>query len=191
MDWIRTNIAAAKSGDTLARIRLGIPVLVFAVVVYLQFGSISKPAEVVRRTKTEVVQVQTNLFVHVVGEVKNPGVYALDSGSRMYDLIASAGGFTKRADQSSVNLARTLNDGEQVKVYSVGALEAEPSSNLISINRSSVSDLEQLPGVGPKLAARIVDWREANGGFSSLEQLRKVGGIGDKLFAGIKDQVTL
>jgi len=191
VDWIRTNLAAAKSGDLLARIRLGIPVAVFALAVYLQFGSISKPAEVIHRPEAKTIQVQANLFVHVVGEIKNPGVYALESGARMYDLISSAGGFTKRADQSSINLARTLTDGEQVKVYSIGAIDAEPSSNLISINRSSASDLEQLPGVGPKLAARIVDWREANGGFNSVDQLRKVGGIGDKLFAGIKDQVTL
>ena len=147
------------------------------------------------------------LYVHVVGEVKTPGLYVLDSGARLVDLIALAGGFTRQADQGSVNLARTLTDGEQVFVLnraamgsanagvsslnsSTGQLTALPAAR-ISLNRASESELESLPRVGPALAQRIVDWRTANGGFKNLTDLLKVAGFGDKMFAAIKSQVTL
>ena len=192
MEWIRSNLAAAKSGDLKARLRLAIPFAVFALALYLQFGS--EPKTVSLKPKSSVASkvqvIETRIFVHIVGEVLKPGVYPLESGARMYDLIAMAGGFSKSADQSSVNLARTLNDGEQIQVYGEGlGVQAGPA--LLNLNRSSAAELENLPGVGPKLAGRIIDWRTANGGFSSIDQLRRVGGIGDKLFAGLKDLVTI
>lgn len=145
------------------------------------------------------------VYVHVVGEVKHPGIYALESGSRLVEAIVHAGGFTKKADQSSVNLARTLTDGEQIIVLKPGAsgvdlagahgagtsLGATSSSGLISLNRGSQAELEALPGVGPTLAQRIIDWRTANGGFKNKLDLQSVAGIGDKMFAAIEPKVTL
>lgn len=118
-------------------------------------------------------------------------------GSRLFDAVVAAGGFREDADQSSVNLARTLTDGEQVFVLkigassSVGAVAGDIGPKVLSINRASESELESLPGVGPALAGRIVDWRTANGGFKKKEDLLNVGGIGDKLYAGIAKLVTL
>jgi competence protein ComEA len=134
------------------------------------------------------------IYVHVAGYVKAPGIYQLDSGTRVYDAVLAAGGFTEKANQSSVNMARALTDGEQLVVSSessVASFEGPTSSSLISLNQASASQLEDLPGVGPALAGRIVDWRIANGGFKAKEDLLNVAGIGDKLFASFKDLVTL
>jgi competence protein ComEA len=149
----------------------------------------------------QVVVKAATIYVHIVGEIVAPGIYELDSGARIVDVIFAAGGFSEKADQASVNLAREVTDGEQVVVFRVGQA---PSSTMggvgstsssggsqISLNRGSQAELEQLPGVGPALAARMIDWRTANGGFKKKEDLLNISGIGDKLFAGIKDEVTL
>ena len=137
-------------------------------------------------------------FVHLVGEVVNPGIYKLPSGSRLFDAVLAAGGFTELADQSSVNLAREISDGEQIIVLASGASQSigltgstTNQAKLISLNRASQIELESLPGVGPALAGRLIDWRAANGGFKKKQDLMKVSGIGQKLFAGIEDLVTL
>jgi competence protein ComEA len=134
------------------------------------------------------------IYVHVAGSVKSPGIYQLDSGTRVYDAVLAAGGFTTKANQASVNMARALNDGEQLLISSQnGAHSFENSmvSSLVSLNQASASQLEELPGVGPALAGRMIDWRTANGGFKTKEDLLNVAGIGDKLFASVKDLVTL
>jgi competence protein ComEA len=136
----------------------------------------------------------SKIYVHVAGSVKAPGIYQLDSGTRVYDAVLAAGGFTEKANQSSVNMARALTDGEQLVVSSessVASFDGPTSSSFISLNQASSSQLEDLPGVGPALAGRIVDWRSANGGFKAKEDLLNVAGIGDKLFASFKDLVTL
>jgi competence protein ComEA len=134
------------------------------------------------------------IYVHVAGSVKSPGIYQLDSGTRVYDAVLAAGGFTSKANQASVNMARALNDGEQLLISSGSgpqSLENSMTSSLISLNQASASQLEDLPGVGPALAGRMIDWRTANGGFKAKEDLLNVAGIGDKLFASVKDLVTL
>jgi competence protein ComEA len=153
--------------------------------------TISKGAE----TTDEPKEISSpKIYVHVAGSVKSPGIYQLDSGTRVYDAVLAAGGFTAKANQASVNMARALNDGEQLLISSqntVQSFENSMVSSLISLNQASASQLEELPGVGPALAGRMVDWRTANGGFKAKEDLLNVAGIGDKLFASVKDLVTL
>jgi competence protein ComEA len=137
---------------------------------------------------------QQFLYVHVVGEVQSPGMYQLPIGARLVDAVFAAGGLTEDADNASVNLARELTDGEQIIVFSVsqeGEAAGTTASGLVSLNRAGDKELEALPGIGPALAGRIVAWREANGGFKSVEDLLKVSGIGESLLSGVIDLVTL
>jgi competence protein ComEA len=121
-------------------------------------------------------------------------MYQLPLGARLVDAVFAAGGLTADADNSSVNLARELSDGEQVIVFKVGEQGSEGTSTqggLVSINRAGDKQLEELPGIGPALAARIIAWREANGGFKSKNDLLKVSGIGESILAGFIDLITL
>jgi competence protein ComEA len=103
--------------------------------------------------------------------------------------IDAAGGMTKDAQAASVNLARTLTDGEQLTVLSTTMVSA--SGGKISLNQASADDLDALPGIGPALSQRIVEYRATIGSFQSIEELTEVSGIGPKLFAKIRDQLTL
>jgi competence protein ComEA len=133
-----------------------------------------------------------NVFVHVSGEVINPGIYQLPANSRLFDAVFAAGGFTEQAQADSVNLARPINDGEQIKVAKIGeiSVQSDQSQSTISLNSATLNQLDQLPGIGATLAQRIIDWREQNGGFSRISDLRKVSGIGPKLYESIKTLVV-
>ena len=177
----------------------------FALLAYLVFtglndGSSSAKVPAAKFDKgsktTEAKPISTpTIYVHVVGEVASPGIYALDSNSRVIDAIFAASGFSRRADQASVNLARVVTDGEQINVAKLGASQAVSgvvsSSQPLRLNTASQMQLEDLPSIGPTLATRIIDWRNANGGFRAKSDLLKVSGIGDRLFSQIKDLVTL
>lgn len=134
------------------------------------------------------------LFVHVMGEVQHPGLYELREGDRVVDAIAAAGGFTDHADEAQVNLARFLSDGEQLVVLKQGeAPAAAPGGGTpgkVNINTADAAALEALPGIGPALADRILAWRDANGWFSSVDELLNVAGIGAKTLDGFRDSVT-
>ena len=164
------------------------------------FGSSTVPSQKLEIANSTPVSKQEltkpKLFVHIIGSVKSPGIYQLDTGSRVYDAVLAAGGLTAKANQQSINLARALTDGEQIVVLnqnqSVAIQQNAPNqTQLVSLNQATSAQLEDLPGVGPALAGRMIDWRLANGGFKTKEDLLNVSGIGDKLFSGIKDLVTL
>jgi competence protein ComEA len=135
------------------------------------------------------------VFVHVLGAVQRPGLYELREGARAVDAVAAAGGFLESADQAQVNLARFVTDGEQLVVPEQGVAPppgaAAAAPGLLNLNTADASALEALPGIGPALAARIVDWRDANGRFTAVDDLQQVSGIGDKTFAELKDLVTV
>jgi competence protein ComEA len=199
MEWLKSQLVAALSGDQKVSRQLLIALAGLVCVVCLVLVATNKPKEppgefeISEETQIEE-QSQLSLFVHVVGEVENPGMYQLSLGARLVDAVFAAGGLTKKADHSSVNLAREISDGEQIFVMAEGEQAASFSSGqpgLVSLNRSMEAELETLPGIGPALAARIIAWREANGGFKKVEDLQKVSGIGEKLLAGLKEQVTL
>jgi competence protein ComEA len=181
--------------------RLVIALLVLVGLVAFVLDTTSRQASTVNVSATaspSALEVRKpSFFVHIVGQVRYPGIYSLEVGSRLIDAVVASGGFLAKADQSSVNLARPLSDGEQIFVLANGQSSTPlgqagvSGSGLISVNRATQSQLEELPGVGPALAGRIIDWRSANGGFKKLEDLKNVGGIGDKLFSGFSKQITL
>lgn len=148
------------------------------------------------------------LLVHVLGAVVVPGVYELDDGSRVVDAVAAAGGFLPTADAGSVNLARPLADGEQLRVLAVG--EAPPvaappaaaggggppgavaeAGAPVNLNAASEIDLDALPRIGPAMASRIVEYRTANGPFAAVDDLLQVPGIGEKTLEGLRPLVTV
>ncbi|MBC9954662.1 helix-hairpin-helix domain-containing protein [Leucobacter sp. cx-42] len=152
-------------------------------------------------------QPESLLAVHVVGEVEQPGVVELPQGSRVLDAMAAAGGATATAVLTDVNLARLVIDGEQIVVPNLeqslasaaavsdqsqgGGATSGGDAPLVSLNTANESDFETLPRVGPALAARIIEWRKANGGFRTIDQLGEVSGIGDKTLESLKPLVTL
>ncbi|ADU47941.1 competence protein ComEA helix-hairpin-helix repeat protein [Intrasporangium calvum DSM 43043] len=153
------------------------------------------------------------VVVHVVGQVRKPGLVRLRAGSRVADALEAAGGVTQRADVAALNLARPVSDGEQVFVPRPGeSVTPGPSgsgsggsggvaggggsagasgSGPVNLNTADLAGLETLPGVGPVLAQRIVDWRTEHGRFSSVEELGEVSGIGDKMLTQLRPKVTV
>lgn len=136
----------------------------------------------------DLEEVSGNVLVHVVGTVAQPGVVELPIGSRVRDAIEAAGGATKNKALESVNLARQVVDGEQIVV---GVVVDGGSSPVISLNSSDTDRLQELPGVGPVIAQRIVQWRQENGPFRSVDELTEVSGIGPSMVEQIRDLVSM
>lgn len=135
------------------------------------------------------------LQVYVTGAVVNPQRnYALPAGSRVADAVQAAGGFTDDADQDRVNLARTLRDGEQVHLPAVGAddldLPTPAGDGKVRINSATQSELEELPGIGPVTAERIIAYRDQTGDFGGLDDLDAVSGIGSATLENLRDLVV-
>jgi len=138
------------------------------------------------------------LVVYATGAVKRPGVYQLAQGKRIVDAIQKAGGVTAKADAITVNLAALLIDGEQVIVpeaFTPGAGAAPTgagpaTSGVVHLNSANVTALDALPGVGPATAQRILDWRDAHGGFKTVDDLLEVPGIGPSKFEALRDFVA-
>jgi competence protein ComEA len=199
MEWLKNQILAALSGDQKVSKQLLLALAAVVAFVSLVLVVVNRPEPPagefsISEQSSESVAIEQYLYVHIVGEVETPGMYQLPVGARLVDAVFAAGGLTDSADNSSVNLARELSDGEQVVVFSINAQDSATgttSGGLISINRADNKELEELPGIGPALSARIVAWREANGGFKSIEDLLKVSGIGENLLSGVVDLVTL
>ena len=139
------------------------------------------------------------VVVDVAGKVKKPGVYKLPSGSRAIDAITAAGGARAGIDLSDINLAHVLTDGEQIVVGAPKPLSNSRSrgakktivSGPVNINTATLAQLDTLPGVGPAIAARIISYREKNGPFKTIEDLRKVPGMGASKFAQLQNQIKI
>ena len=133
------------------------------------------------------------LVVDVAGDVRRPGLVRLPSGSRVADALTAAGGLRPGATTAGLNLARRLVDGEQVLVGvpASGAAAASPAPGVLDLNAATADDLDGLPGIGPVLADRIVEWRTAHGRFASVDQLREVSGIGARKFESLRALVTV
>jgi competence protein ComEA len=140
------------------------------------------------------------VIVHVAGAVRQPGVYRMRSSARVDDAVGRAGGATRRADLSQVNLAAKVEDGRQVLVpekvrAAAGASPATAASPQpgvpLNLNTATLEQLDELDGIGPATAQNILDYREANGGFGSVEELGEVPGIGDVRLASLREQVRV
>jgi competence protein ComEA len=151
------------------------------------------------------------IIVHITGAVIRPGLYSLPPGSRLQDAVQAAGGATQDADLEAVNLAGFIEDGSRIvipKTTPILPTESTPvitessraelgtpiipdSNHRININTANQTELESLPGIGPVLAMKIIAYREANGPFSTIEEIIDVSGIGQATFELIKDLITV
>ena len=153
------------------------------------------------------------IAIHIIGEVKKEGIVYLEKGSRIVDAIKEAGGATKEADLSQINLAYELQDGQKIYIPNKNekiseyitrssgnnviiegnnsSVQTEGKENKVNINTANLNELDSLPGIGPSLAKRIIEYREENGNFKSIEELQNVKGIGDAKYSDIKDNVTV
>lgn len=163
-------------------------------------GSSTRRAVVSADTST---QTRSECQIYVTGAVIRPGVYTVQPGSRINDVVKLAGGLAPRADPGSVNLAARLEDGMHLRVpfrESPGqrqnkqndkSVDTESNNKKININTSKISELCELPGIGPGIAKRIIDYRDKKGPFVRIEDIRKVSGIGAGRFEAIKELISV
>ncbi len=176
--------------------------LLFALVCVISFAVVARGHSQPVVETAPIVIAPPKVMVDVAGAVKSPGVYELPGNSRVIDAIAAAGGAVAHADTSDINLARIIKDGEQVYVdlltVSPSSVQGGPvkravkkKSGPININRATAGELDSLPGIGPVLASRIIDYRKSNGPYTSVDDLQKVSGIGSAKFAQFKSKVRV
>lgn len=157
----------------------------------------------------ETEEMKDTVFVHVGGAVSNPGVYELLEGSRVQEAVQAAGGFTEEAAFDGVNLARCINDGEHIVIPTQAELEGgagtaggageglavgatgSPSSGQVNINSADAAELISLPGIGEVTAGKIIQDREKNGPFKSIEEIKRIAGIGDKKFEQLHELICV
>jgi competence protein ComEA len=171
-------------------------------------GGDNPPPEPIRLSegpgaRTDGGRAASRIYVHVAGAVRRPGLMKLAPGSRVADGLARAGGPTRRADLTGVNLAARLEDGQQIMVPAAGSAgaAAAPSAGLpstavgspgvaaprVHLSTATVEQLDGIDGIGPTLAQRIIEYRDAHGGLRSLAELAEVEGIGEKRLATLRD----
>ena len=153
--------------------------------------------------ETEQTQETNKIMVHIIGQVKNPGVVEMNEGARLIDAIKELGGATAEADLEYVNLAQKLRDEEKIYIPRKGEIPKEEiinaistnsgskNSDIININTASLEQLKTLSGIGDVLASNIIEYRETNGGFKNKEELMNVKRIGEKIYNSIKDKIKI
>ncbi|EYE88483.1 hypothetical protein Q428_07825 [Fervidicella metallireducens AeB] len=155
----------------------------------------------VNRKDVNSIDESETITVYICGEIKKPGVYTLKKGERLAKLVQLSDGFTQNADTTLINLAARLKDEDFIRIPSKNntnvsnisqGIQIKPlSEEKININTANKEQLKSLPRIGEALAQRIIDFREKNGLFSKIEDIKKVSGIGDKMFENIKDKITV
>ncbi len=179
-----------------------------AVMVMAGLGWNLKDQQKQETPKVEVIkneiEVDSKVIIDISGEVKEPGVYQLKKGDRVGEVLGLAGGLTNEADidwvEQNINRAEVARDGMKIYIPSKqqntenkkqAINNTQNTLGKIDINKATAQELDKLPGVGPSIAQKIIDYREKNGGFSNLEEIKLVPGIGDKMFENIKDQIGI
>lgn len=193
-----------NGGDSIKNKKklIGSLIILLIFIIFLAVGKyISKPAKNITEkdifTESAVSTNETKkITVYVNGEVKKPGVYVLDSGSRIGDAVNISGGFTELADTARINLAKKLRDEDYIFIDSKSEKNSSTSSGntsegKVNINTATKEELMTVPGIGEVTAQNIIAYREKNGDFSTLEDLKKVGRIGDKTLEKFKDKIEV
>lgn len=184
------------------------------IILYKNFNNednlaINSPSNFSENNIAEKIEVPP-VIIHISGAVKNPGVYQLKSTDRVVDAVKIAGGITERANPDAINLAALLKDGQKIiipyKISNQVTVESDKNisknieevyssssspSDQININTADDNTLQSLPGIGPVLSKKIIDYRNQNGLFEVIDDIKDVSGIGEKKFEGIKDLICV
>lgn len=203
----RLNSFLKENRDMLVKVAAAALVVVVAFLFFVFKGGseedikIEDTSEGFERTSEQEEKNIKMLFVDIGGEVKEPKLVELPEGSRIEDAISAAGGLTDKADTEKINRAAFVSDGEKILIPSEsdddepeiwgGTGADEYSDGKVNINTADSSRLQELNGVGPVTAEKIISYREENGGFSSIEDIKNVSGIGDKTFEKFKEDITV
>jgi competence protein ComEA len=165
-----------------------IGMIIFSIVYMVGMELINKKLETINfETEHVAIESDSNLYsVTITGAVNNPGTYTVSKGDKLSYLISLAGGLTDYADASAYNLNVYLENGV---TYYIGY--NNDGNEKVSINTATIASLDTLPGIGNVIATRIVSYRNSNGSFKTIEEIKKVNGIGDALFEQIKDLICL
>lgn len=199
-----------KDYKTIGTIIIGIIIFLFFIISYFSGGSSElnkNNNESIFVEEDESMEVITKkeekesikIVVDIKGEIKNPNIYWLEEGCIIEDLINVAGGITEEGDLSKINRAQKLNDHEVVIIPNINDKEDEIESiiqtsnneNKVNINTASINELDTLSGIGPSKAEAIIKYREENGTFKSIEEIKNVTGIGEALFEKFKENITI
>ncbi|CAN5892031.1 hypothetical protein BH23ACT12_BH23ACT12_19840 [soil metagenome] len=199
-----SDAARASRSELLLVVLLGLGIVGTGALVILR--SSDPPPPPIERVSTAQPEASApasplkQVVVHVSGQVTTPGVYTLPDGSRVQDAVAAAGGPLGESDANALNLAAVVSDGQKVTVPKPGeavpvdggsGAEGAMPGGKINLNLAAAAQLEELPGVGPVLAERIVSHRQTKGRFTSVRQLMEVSGFGPKKYESLKDQITV
>ena len=154
-------------------------------------------------------KVSNKIIVHITGEIKNPGIVELEEGERIFNVIEKAGGTTKDADTSKINLAQIVEDGMKINIPNKNDkteaneninidttsnsinIKKENENKIVNINTATQTELETLPGIGPSIASKIINYRKEKGKFTKIEDIKNVNGIGDAKFEKIKSLICV
>lgn len=187
-----------ESLNLKTKIIIGIAIVIAIVVIGLYFYKESKNDYTYDDTLavTTENEEKEEITIHIIGEVKYPGIVILKSGQRIVDAIEAAGGETEEADLNKLNLAQILNDGDKIYVPNKtdeieDYKDTTGESSTVNLNTATLEELTSLPGIGESTAQKIIDYRRQNGKFKAIEDLKNVSGIGESKFDNIKDKITV
>lgn len=192
-----------ESLNLKTKIIIGVAVVIAVIVIGLYFYKESKndytyDEELAIAPENEEITEEKNeeITIHIIGEVKYPGIVVLKNGQRIVDAIEAAGGETEEADLNKLNLAQLLNDGDKIYVPNKSDeiedyKDTTGKSSTVNLNTATLEELTSLQGIGESTAQKIIDYRKQNGKFKVIEDLKNVSGIGESKFDNIKDKITV
>jgi competence protein ComEA len=211
----KTNMFNLSNQEKITIIFLLIVIIIgIGIILYKNFNNednlaLNSPPNFSENNIAEKIEVPS-VIIHISGAVKNPGVYQLKSTDRVVDAVKIAGGITERANPDAINLAALLKDGQKIiipyKISNQVTVESDKNisknieevyssssspSDQININTADDHTLQSLPGIGPVLSQKIIDYRNQNGLFEVIDDIKDVSGIGEKKFEGIKDLICV
>ncbi len=175
------------------KVKIAFAMGTFIIVSLMGYQLMQKNEDVVFYADADVEPIK--IVVYVVGEVNEPGIFEVEDGTRVHEVLEMAGGVTEDADVTRLNLAKVLVDEEKINVPKRIVFEEETKegkqSSLVNINTANVDTLSTLSGIGKSTAQKIIQYRNENGYFDTIEDIMNVSGIGENKFNAIKDNITV